>query len=1157
MPFIAAAFVAIAQGVGYVAAAATFAVTGSIGAALTIGTMVTTMASHALLSLAINAAVSLISPKPKAGIRGDSQKPVTDPNAPRAGLVGEFATAGTLATWQTWGTNNEYIILFFAVADHKCHSLTGAWWNNTACTINVDGSVQEAFKNGNHHLWLTFYDGDWNQAADSEMITQSGGRWTSNDRGRGVAYIKVKARFNQKAHPQGLGGLFSLMFRLKGAYLYNRTLDTTAGGAGSQRLNDQTTWAWSDNAAVIAENLLRGLRVEDTSMTVSARTTDTWFGGNLTSTDLPHAENAAAINSCDENVPLKAGGTEKRYRANGLVYGDESPRGVLESVLATMAGRVLTGPGRWIIRAGVARTPERDFIDTDFRLDGPTSYRDFTALSEVVNCVTGRYCDPAQQFKPGPLPPRTNSTYETADGGRKSESWDLAFVTSNTQGQRILKIFLERHRRQKTARRTMTPENLDLEAVDWISWQSDRYGWDLDFEIEKIHARLGEDDFLQVVADVRETAPAVYAWTAATDELDASTAATIASVTPTAVGVSGLTVTNTTVTGTGESAPGLLIDWTEVTDPIANAVRVEYRILSTAAAFSADVPIDPTTSAVQQLRVDQGVVGGATYEARGAVLYQPWRDPVFSSWAAAGAGAGATTITVDAGDVIYGDRTVANNLADLVVGIGAGSFTATGTSDTHVAFSGTDPATAKFQITASEQVILNDPTVRVDGTALIDASGFTDAARTQLLAGQESGLTVTSTLSQLVNHAASSGAIASYLQNNLGQDSTVSVYLVLDLTNASSASLSDFPTSLTVTIYVQESADGVTWGAWSALTSGSKTMTRITSGTPTSSQYLVQGRTIWVPTDPETGVGGAYTYYAVTSPASLTIAIGATTKTAKFYRYGIVGPTTPLGVPGSIITLNDTDSSPSFIVSANATGSAPYINATRYRSDVKIRWAPTSVDVDATDIVVATPAGLQRTISALSVTVDMTTTGLNALDTGTIAANTKYHIWAISNGSTDGALVSLSEAAPTMPSGYSHKMWIGFLLTDATSEIWPFQQDNDQWYLQPSGSGITLISGTAGSSLTTPTYVTASVAAYVPVRASALHLKITNRGGVVCVGPTGSMGAYTAGASAPPIVFSASVHTAPVTIPRASDNIHYASDDADSRVQLFGCTLRL
>ena len=68
--------------------------------------------------------------------------------------------------------------------------------------------------------------------------------------------------------------------------------------------------------------------------------------------------------------------------------------------------------------------------------------------------------------------------------------------------------------------------------------------------------------------------------------------------------------------------------------------------------------------------------------------------------------------------------------------------------------------------------------------------------------------------------------------------------------------------------------------------------------------------------------------------------------------------------------------------------------------------------------------------------------GAGALDTGTIAATTWYHVFAIrkdSTGATD-ILLSLSANSPTMPTGWTHFRRIGSILTNGSSQITPFLQ---------------------------------------------------------------------------------------------------------------------
>jgi hypothetical protein len=74
-------------------------------------------------------------------------------------------------------------------------------------------------------------------------------------------------------------------------------------------------------------------------------------------------------------------------------------------------------------------------------------------------------------------------------------------------------------------------------------------------------------------------------------------------------------------------------------------------------------------------------------------------------------------------------------------------------------------------------------------------------------------------------------------------------------------------------------------------------------------------------------------------------------------------------------------------------------------------------------------------------------TGAGALDLGTIAINTFYHVFLIKNVSTGAVdvLISLSATNPTMPSGYTLARRIGSSLLSNTSSQWySFSQNGDE-----------------------------------------------------------------------------------------------------------------
>lgn len=95
-----------------------------------------------------------------------------------------------------------------------------------------------------------------------------------------------------------------------------------------------------------------------------------------------------------------------------------------------------------------------------------------------------------------------------------------------------------------------------------------------------------------------------------------------------------------------------------------------------------------------------------------------------------------------------------------------------------------------------------------------------------------------------------------------------------------------------------------------------------------------------------------------------------------------------------------------------------------------------------------------------------------SLDTGTIAANTWYFLFLISNGTAVEVLTSLS-LSPLLPSGYTYKRRIGFTLTDANGHWAVVHQNGDHFLLDAlQGTGF-YGQGFTGAAATT-TQVTAS-----------------------------------------------------------------------------------
>lgn len=118
-------------------------------------------------------------------------------------------------------------------------------------------------------------------------------------------------------------------------------------------------------------------------------------------------------------------------------------------------------------------------------------------------------------------------------------------------------------------------------------------------------------------------------------------------------------------------------------------------------------------------------------------------------------------------------------------------------------------------------------------------------------------------------------------------------------------------------------------------------------------------------------------------------------------------------------------------------------NSTDSLHDIDIAVGKMRDDADSMNMVLT--SALTKQIDAAWAVGD----NAGGLDTGTVAANSIYYIFIIhnpTNGNTD-VLFSLSKTSPTMPTNYTKKRRIrGALLTDGSSDIIPFFQEDDYFY---------------------------------------------------------------------------------------------------------------
>lgn len=167
-----------------------------------------------------------------------------------------------------------------------------------------------------------------------------------------------------------------------------------------------------------------------------------------------------------------------------------------------------------------------------------------------------------------------------------------------------------------------------------------------------------------------------------------------------------------------------------------------------------------------------------------------------------------------------------------------------------------------------------------------------------------------------------------------------------------------------------------------------------------------------------------------------------------------------------------------------------------------------NASVSAAELLLRGSDGSARLLTNVNLTLNTAGTGANGLDSGALAASTWYSVWVIHNGTTAAALMSLSATTPTMPSGYTHKVRVGWIRTDGTANKFPlaFKQYGRMSDMAPAaGTNLTAYQLMAsGSTSGSPSAVSAS--SFAPPTASAVYVAGGFSSGVanstVFVGPT-------------------------------------------------------
>jgi hypothetical protein len=554
---------------------------------------------------------------------------------PREFVFGKMGLGGALLNaWNYGGKHGtDWNVFAIKLADHEIDALESFYVNDELQTFSGDGAVSAYTVDGSEHLRVYFQRGT--QSAPPTAITSnSGGKWTSAHVAKGCAIVYVEYKANEKVWPQGRP---RFVWNVRGARLYDPRKDSTvAGGSGAHRWSDKTTWEFSTNLYLAFCNWSWGIT------DAGASGGKLILGRGLTFDQFPAAARFAKLNICDEDVTLKAGGTQKRYHGGGLIQSTQTFADAVDDFAACMGGEIVNRDGVVDVEPGASKTVSVAIDEGDLLAFEPVRVVPHLDFDSRCNTAVARFTDPDQLWQDASAPMRRSAADIVSDKGYFEKTFDLVFVQNYITAQRIAEIRRRQARLERSFTIALGPRFIGLEIGDWITLTSARYlgGSTVTFVITGLQQEIAYEQGrirFRIALALREIASSVYSWTAATDEIDKDQALDLTPFRPTTASFAGFTLTAIQIAGAGgTTSPTIRVNWTGVTDPAYRAALIEYRVQGTT-----NVQQERSPFPASGVHVLAGIIEPlTTYEVRIKPETEPQREETWTSWTAVTTGAG-------------------------------------------------------------------------------------------------------------------------------------------------------------------------------------------------------------------------------------------------------------------------------------------------------------------------------------------------------------------------------------------------------------------------------------------------------------------------------------------------------------------------------------
>lgn len=390
----------------------------------------------AAVAMVASVGAALTQKKPAA--RGTVNSILVQNEAPSPYLMGRTYSGGVLRYDNAWGgkvgkVQNPYraMVMVYSVAG-PVEALEGIYGDFTAIPTSA-GAATGYYSN---FMWIDSQLGA--RPESNQLQAQWAGmpNWGSTSKLSSKAAILWSLKFDKdgKRYSSGVPQLGAIW---QGVKVYDPRLDSTySGGSGSHRIDDETTWTYSDTPALHALAYAYGRYVEGVKV----------MGVGLPEEGIDIPSFVAGANVEEANG----------WTVGGVVFEPGDRWQNLKDICAAGSAEPVFAGGKLSYKQDAPRVSLATITADDLAGDNIT-VREMQTWRERLNTVIPKYRSEAHKWEYVSADEVSNATYVTDDGERKVEEIQWNLVQDKDQATQLAGYRLM-NGRERTIQCTLKPE---------------------------------------------------------------------------------------------------------------------------------------------------------------------------------------------------------------------------------------------------------------------------------------------------------------------------------------------------------------------------------------------------------------------------------------------------------------------------------------------------------------------------------------------------------------------------------------------------------------------------------------------------------------------------------------------------------------------------